>query len=283
MASGLACDSFFRVQPEPVVVFALGRDEAAVHPFFLKPQHHHHVHVFQPLFHVAENLDPELVDLGRHQCRWPDQAHAVLHLAQQHDVRPRDAAVRDIAADRDRQPVQASLGPSDRQCIEQRLGGMFMCPIARIQHRAIHLLRQQVDRTGRRMPHDQQVGVHRVQRQCGVDQRLALFHAGCLHRHVHHVRTQPQARQFETGLRAGRVFEEHVDLRHARQHVLVRHTGAVVRGIAVGQIEQRRDLVRLEMFDGQKVAGAKGHGAVTSDANACIIGAGGMAGKPFPP
>jgi hypothetical protein len=60
------------------------------------------------------------------------------------------------------QPVQPPLGAADRQRIEQRLRGMLVPPVARVQHRAMHLLRQQVDRAGGRVTHHQQIGVHRV-------------------------------------------------------------------------------------------------------------------------
>ncbi len=124
-----------------------------------------------------------------------------------------------IATDRNRQALNPPLGPPNGQRIQQRLRRVFMPPVARVQHRAIHLLRQQVHRAGIRMPHHQQIGVHGVQRHGGINQRLALLHAGLRHGHVHHIRPQPLARQFETGLRAGGVFEEHVDLRQPRQRV----------------------------------------------------------------
>ena len=134
-----------------------------------------------------------------------------------------------------------------------------MPPVARVQHRAVHLLRQQVHGAGIGVPHDQQIGMHGVQRERRINQRLALFHGGGLHGHVHHIRPQPLACQFEAGLRAGGVLEEHVDLGAARQHIRVLGGAAVEADIAVGEIQQRRDLQRVERFDPQQVTGAKGH------------------------
>ena len=82
----------------------------------------------------------------------------------------------DIAADCHGQPLDAPLGAADGQSIQKRLRRVFMPPVARIQHRAIHLLRQQIHRPRGPMPHHQKIGVHRVQRHRGINQRLALFH-----------------------------------------------------------------------------------------------------------
>ncbi len=52
--------------------------------------------------------------------------------------------------------------------------------------------------------HHQYVGVHGVERDCGVDQRLAFAAAMAeTRRHIHHVGAQPFARQFERTIGCG--------------------------------------------------------------------------------
>ena len=159
----------------------------------------------------------------------------------------------DIATDGDHQPMQPSFLAPDRQRIEQRLRGVFVPPVTRIEHRAINFFSQQVYRTRTSMTHDQKVRVHSVKRQGSVDQRLALLQARLAHGHVHYIRTQPFAGQFETRLCAGRGFEEHVDLCHARKHVGVFLCRAVERDIFLGEVEYCRDLGRMQRFYAQKV------------------------------
>ncbi len=89
-----------------------------------------------------------------------------------------NAGMRDVAADRHRQPADPSLPPLDGQRIQQRLGRMLVGPVAGIDHRRVDDLRQQVRRPRLVMAHHQQIAVHRVQRRRGVDQRLALVHRG---------------------------------------------------------------------------------------------------------
>ena len=170
--------------------------------------------------------------------------------------------MRDVAANRHRQAVQPPFGTPDCQRIEQRLSWMLVPPVACIQHGAVHLLSQQVDRARVRVSNHQQIGMHGVQRQCGIDQCFTLFHAGCRHVHVHHVRAQPLARQFETGLGAGRSFEEHVDLGQTLKRVVMFDVLPVQIDIAVGQIQKGRNFVGCEVFDAKQVFCAKTHEAV---------------------
>ena len=83
--------------------------------------------------------------------------------------------MQDVAADGDREPGDAALGAADGERVEQRLGRMLVRAVAGVDHRAVDLLRQQLDRAGRVMAHDQDVGPHGVERHRRVDQRLALL------------------------------------------------------------------------------------------------------------
>ncbi len=172
---------------------------------------------------------------------------------QAEDVRARHAAVGDVAADGDRSPVHVTLGAADRQRVEQRLGRVLVPAVAGVQHRAVHLLRQQGHGARTRVAHDQQVGPHRVQRQGGVDERLALLHRGGLQRHVHHVGAEPLAGQLEARHRPGRRLEEQVDLRQATQRRLVPRAPAVQLDIVVGTAEDPADVLGRQRGDPQEM------------------------------
>ena len=161
--------------------------------------------------------------------------------------------MQDVAADRDRQALDPSLVAADGERIEQRLRRMLVRAVAGIDHRAVDLLRQQLDRAGRMMPHHQNVRMHGVERDRGVDQRLALFHRRGADRHVHHVGAEPFAGQFERRLGAGRGFEEQIDQRAAAQR------GALFLDLAIeidefpGEVEQADDFVGGKPFDSQQM------------------------------
>ncbi len=104
------------------------------------------------------------------------QLHARTHGIEEDDVGAGDTRMQDVAADRHQKAFDMALVAADGQRVEQRLRRMLVPPVARVQHGAIHLLGQQVDRAACTVADHQQVRVHRVQRHRGVDQRLALLH-----------------------------------------------------------------------------------------------------------
>ena len=165
----------------------------------------------------------------------------------------------DVAADRHGQSLKRSLDPPDGQRIEQGLGRVFVAAVAGIEHGAIDFLGQKVDGAGMGMPHDQQVRVHGIERQGGVDQGLALFDRTGLHGHVHHIRPETLAGQLETGLRPSRILEEHVDLGEPRQFLAMFDRSPVQFDIFVGQIQNCGDLIRFKRFDPQKMSTRKSH------------------------
>ncbi len=144
-----------------------------------------------------------------------------------------------VAADRDDDARQLALGAADRQRVEQRLRRMLVLAVAGIDDGAGNLLCEQRGGTGGRMADDQHIRPHRVQRHRRIDQRFALLHRGIADRHVHDVGAEPFSGEFEGGLRAGRGFEEQVDLRQAAQRRrLLLSLAADLDGL-VGLVEQK--------------------------------------------
>ena len=74
-----------------------------------------------------------------------------------------------------------------------------------------HPARQPVRRARLRMPHDDDVGIHGVESERRVFERLALLHARRAHGDVDHFRAQILRRRFERSARAGGVFVKQRD------------------------------------------------------------------------
>ena len=250
-----------------VPVFARGGDELPVHPLVLEAQHHHHVRARQSGIEMMEHLHPHRLYAHGHQRGRRAQAHRRAQRLQAQDVGARHAAMQDIAADRHGKagelPVPARFPPrgqrvAQREGIKQPLRGMFVLPVACVENRAIYLSRNQAYRAGRSVADDNGIGAHRIQRLGRVDQRFALLHARLRGVHVHHIRTQPLARDLEREKRARGIFEEGIDDRQPSQRIAMLRWLAVEAHPVFRFIEQKQDLVRLQRANRDQVAVRKG-------------------------
>ena len=161
--------------------------------------------------------------------------------------------MQDVAADRDEETFEAALAAADRERVEQRLCGMFMRAVARIDDRAGDFLREKLDRARVLVTNDDEVGVHRVERHRRVDQRLALLHGGGGDGHVHHIRAEALARKLEGTLRARGGFEEEVDLCAPAKDGALLVDLAVLLDIGVGEVEKGGDVGRRKALDPEQV------------------------------
>ena len=96
---------------------------------------------------------------------------------------------------------------------------------------------QRVRGAGGVVPDDDRVGAHRLQRQRGVLEGLALGHAGALGGEVDDVRGQPLGGGLERDARAGGVLEEQVDHRAAAQRRQLLDLAALRGGHQPGGVE----------------------------------------------
>ena len=228
------------------MIFAGRGDEAAVHPLILDAQHHHHVRPVERGVEIAIGRRAHAFDIDGHQRRRRDHAHLRAQRGERQHVGASDPAVQHVAADGDDLALDIAAPLPDGQRVEQRLRRMLMPAVARVEHRAVHLVGDQLHRARTAMADDDHVGAHGVQRDGGVDQRLALLHARLGGVHVDDIRAQSLARDFERQQRAGAVFEKGVDLGEALQPVvMLARGGAVDADPMFGLIEQKADFPRL--------------------------------------
>ena len=139
---------------------------------------------------LARKVDGSVINAG-------DGADPRPHDAEQMDVGAGDPAVQDVAADRHQQSFEPAAPAADGQGIEQRLGRVLVRAVPGVDHRAVDLLREQLDRAGRVVTHHQDVRTHGIKRDRGIDQGLALAHRGRAGRHVHDVGAEPLAGKLE--------------------------------------------------------------------------------------
>ena len=171
--------------------------------------------------------------------------------------------MQDVAADRDREALDAALVAADRERIEERLGRMLVRAVAGVDDRAIDLAGEKMDCPRRVVAHDDDVGPHGVERRGRVDQGFALLHRRGRDRHVHHVGAEPLPGDLEGGLGAGGRLEKQVDLRAAAQgRFLLLDLPADLDGL-VRPVEQHSNVQRREALDPEQVAVREiGRGAV---------------------
>ena len=206
------------------------------------------------------NLDAVTVDPRRQQGRRGDEAHPGAHGVEEENVGPGHPAVRDVSADGDCQAAQTPETAADGERVKQGLGRMLVAAVAGIDHGGPDGTGKKLDRTAVGMPHDEEVGMHRVERCRGVDQGLALLDGAGRGCHVDDIGAESFARQFERRAGPCRAFEEHVDLGAAAQQVTLLLGAPVERHVGVGQIQKKVDVVRRQILDAKQVAMGKTRG-----------------------
>src|SRR5262249_44645668 len=127
------------------------------------------------------------------------------------DVAAGDAAVGDVADQADRQAVDPALDLADGEDVEQALGRVLVGAVAGVDDAGVEVLGQQVRRAGDRVPDDGGVDAHRLDVLGGVDERLALLHAGAAGGKVLGVGAEALGGQAEARPRPGRRLEEEVE------------------------------------------------------------------------
>ena len=120
-----------------------------------------------------------------------------------------------------------------------------------------HSAREQVRRAGRRVPHHDHVGRHRLEVAHRVEERLPLGDARRRGRNAERVGAQPLFRDFERRARPRARLEEQVDDGAAakRRDLLDRAAADLLHRL--GGVEDQRDFVGVEPGDPEQVPGLR--------------------------
>ena len=160
----------------------------------------------------AQSLDP-----GRDHGPGTGQADRRAHLFQRVDVGAGHPAVGDVADDGDGEPSRSSLVLADGQQVEQSLAGMLVGAVAGIDNRAVEALGQIMRGARGGMPHDDDIGMHRLDVPGGIFQGFPFDHRRGRGGDIDGVGGEPFAGDFKGGPGAGAGLEEEVDDRLAPQ------------------------------------------------------------------
>ncbi len=126
--------------------------------------------------------------------------------------RMRDAAMKNVADDRDRAPGKIAELFNQGVDVEQRLRRMGVRSVAGIDHVPVEAQRDLPGEAGLRMAHDDDGDPHRAKRHRHIFERLAFAcQARIARNEVHDVGPQPQFGEVERGKRAGALLKKHVD------------------------------------------------------------------------
>src|SRR5213594_1698883 len=244
---------------EHAVVLAQARDESFFHAFQLQPEHVQHVGPLDRFLEAAEPADAELFDAAWHQGVGSTHADFGAEFEQPPDIRAGDARVLDVAHQADLQPGDLPVLVANREQIQQRLSGVLVLAVARVDDVGADAVAEKQGGTGRRMADHHHVDPHRLEVFRRVDERLPLLHGAAGRGHVHRVRRESFLGELEGDAGAGGGFEEEVDDRLAaeRRDLLdgtLRHLLERLRGI-----EDEADLIRGEVLEPHQVLAEGGH------------------------
>ena len=141
---------------------------------------------------------------------------------------------------------EVALCLAHRQRIEQALGRMRQVRLAGIEDADVRRdeLRDVGGQSGLGIAHDQDVGVHGLQRVDRVEHRLAFHARGGLHVEVHDVRAEPLRGELERDARARAGLEEQIGDRVAGEALIARRQVARRAHVELREIQQRVFLVR---------------------------------------
>ena len=173
------------------------------------------------------------------QRRRCDDRHLAAHDLQGRNERAAHAGVRDVAHHAHVQVVEGALLLPDGVQIEQRLGGMLVLAVAAVDDVGIDVAGEQARRALLLAAHDDEVGVHGVERLARVGERLAFFRGARRGGEVDDVGGHALARNLEARARACGRLEEEIDDRAAAQR------GQLLDGAVVDLLEAAR---RVENF-----------------------------------
>ncbi len=193
------------------------------------------------------------VEAARQQRRRADERAAHADELERLNERARDAAVQDVADDRDMQPFEPAELLLQRVEVEQRLRRMLVRPVARVDDVCTGDVRDELRRADVRVADDDHVRVVGSERERCVLQRLALVDGRARGLQRHRVGREPLRSELEARRRARRGLVEEIHDEAALQRRQLLQLAIERRGERAGGAEQALDVVALEVGDREQM------------------------------
>src|ERR1044072_2690136 len=168
-----------------------------------------------------------------------------------------DALVKHVTDDGNFQPFNLAFVFADGERVEQRLGGMFVRPVAGVDDGRVAHSRKMCRRASHRVTHDDAVRRHGFEVARGIQQRLALADAGGGDADVDGVGGEPFGCDFEGSTSARGRLEKEIDncAPTKRRHLFDFAAGDVAKRFR--SVEQMRDFACFEFADAEKMFSSK--------------------------
>src|SRR5712692_1491231 len=260
-----------RVETPHAGIVARSGDARIRNALLLDAQHHHRVRIAQRVRQRAGDLAAQLLHPGWDERAGAGDAHPRAQLGEAVDVGPSNAAVGDVAHDGDHLARElAQLLPQSER-VEQRLGGVLVRAVARVDHARPHGPGDRPRRSGGGVAHHQDVRADGLQVAHRVLQGLALGHAGGVLLEAEHLGPQGVGRDLEGAPGAGGSLEEEGHHGPAGEQIVAGHAALPRprrRALALEarrQLEHLFDLLAPQGFDVEEVARElRRHGAAAA-------------------
>ena len=156
-------------------------------------------------------FDAERFPVFRHERRRTTHNDVSAEFFQTPNVRPCRSTMGNVTDQRNGQTLDPFKTLPDCQHVEQRLCGMFVCPVTGIQDAATEVFREQFRRTGTGMANNHGVDLHRFDVFRRVDDRFPFREATGRSGKFDDVGTESPCRQGKTRSGSGRVLEKEID------------------------------------------------------------------------
>ena len=194
---------FFAVEAVSILIpHQIGRG-FNIHAFELDAEHHHDVRAVQTFGHRGAAFSAQFLGFKRQEIAGADDPQMRAQLAEQENVRAGDAAVPDIAANRDIQAGDSALALPYGEGVQQRLRRMLVRAVARVDDGAVDHIRDFLRRAAFVVADDDSVDSHRAERPGGIGQAFAFFDRRGGDIDINDFGVQTFGRQFKAGARSG--------------------------------------------------------------------------------
>ncbi len=221
----------------------------------LYAQDHDDVGAFEGVFDAsgAAQAGRHVFEFARDPHRGAAQRDSRAEFAEKMNIRAGDAAVENVAENRDVPTVEAAFAIADGERVEQGLRGMLVRAIACVEHGNFEALGDEFGRAGTAVADHDAVRSHGFDGADRIDQGFALFQAGGFRLESHRIGAEAGGSRGEADARArGRLEERDRDGFAAKRRQFLK--GIALKFLeGLGLIENKSDLLAREVFDSEQV------------------------------